>query len=32
MDFTSPLPADMQMLLEKWRNFINGTAADTFAQ
>ena len=32
MDFTSPLPADMQALLEKWRNFINGTAADTFAQ
>lgn len=28
MDFTSELPADMQMLLDKWRRYINGTTKD----
>jgi 23S rRNA pseudouridine1911/1915/1917 synthase len=32
MDFTSPLPQDMQQLLEKWRAYIHGTTADTFAE
>ncbi len=30
MDFDSPLPADMESLLCKWRKFINGTTTDTF--
>jgi 23S rRNA pseudouridine1911/1915/1917 synthase len=31
MDFTSPMPADMEALLQKWRNFINGTTRDAFS-
>ena len=27
MDFTSELPQDMHLLIEKWRNFVNGSAA-----
>jgi 23S rRNA pseudouridine1911/1915/1917 synthase len=30
MDFTSPMPQDMQALFEKWRGFIQGTTVDTF--
>ena len=30
MDFTSPMPQDMQALIEKWRGFIQGTTVDTF--
>ena len=26
MDFTSPMPQDMELLLEKWRNYIKGLA------
>ena len=26
MDFTSPLPQDMDLLLDKWRNYIKGLA------
>ena len=26
MDFTSPLPQDMEQLLDKWRNYIKGLA------
>lgn len=29
MDFTSPLPADLEQLLAKWRGYINGTTQDT---
>ena len=32
MDFTSPLPQDMQAVIEKWRNYISGTTQDTFEQ
>lgn len=32
MDFTSPLPDDLQQLVGKWRNYINGAAQDTFAE
>lgn len=31
MDFTSALPADLEVLIEKWRAFIMGTTNDTFA-
>lgn len=27
MDFTSDLPDDMRTLIDKWRNFVNGSAA-----
>lgn len=27
MDFSSPLPADMAALIDKWRTFVNGTTA-----
>ena len=26
MDFTSPMPQDMEQLLDKWRNYIKGLA------
>jgi len=26
MDFTSPIPQDMEQLLDKWRNYIKGLA------
>ena len=32
MDFTSPLPADLEQLLAKWRGYINGTTQDTFVE
>lgn len=32
MDFTSEWPEDMRLLIDKWRNFIKGTTADTFAE
>lgn len=32
MDFTSEWPDDMKALIEKWRGFIKGTTADTFAE
>ena len=32
MDFTSPLPADLEQLLAKWRGYINGTMQDTFVE
>lgn len=32
MDFTSELPDDMRLLIEKWRVFIKGTTKDTFAE
>ena len=32
MDFTSPLPADLEQLLAKWRSYINGTTQDTFVE
>jgi hypothetical protein len=32
MDFTSPLPADMQAVIDKWRNYINGAAQNTLEQ
>ena len=32
MDFTSPLPDDLRLLIEKWRNYISGTTQDTFAE
>lgn len=32
MDFTSPLPDDLRQLVGKWRNYINGTTQDTFAE
>lgn len=32
MDFTSPLPADLEQLLAKWRDYINGTTQDTFVE
>ncbi len=30
MDFTSPLAADMETLLERWRGYVKGTTRDTF--
>lgn len=30
MDFDSEWPEDLQLLIEKWRNFIAGTTQDTF--
>ena len=32
MDFTSELPADMSMLIDKWRGYVFGTAKDTFEE
>jgi len=32
MDFSAPLPADFQAVIDKWRTFINGTTADTFSE
>ena len=32
MDFTSPLPSDMDALIEKWRAYIKGTTNDTFEE
>lgn len=32
MDFTSELPADMSMLVDKWRGYISGTTKDTFEE
>lgn len=32
MDFTSPLPADLAQLIEKWRGYLSGTTQDTFAE
>ena len=32
MDFTSPLPSDMEQLIAKWRTYIGGTTQDTFAE
>ena len=32
MDFTSPLPADLEQLLAKWRGYINGTTQNTFVE
>ncbi len=29
MDFTSPLPSDMEAVIEKWRNYVHGSAQDT---
>lgn len=30
MDFSSPLPADMEQLIAKWRGYISGTTNNTF--
>lgn len=32
LDFTSPTPADLQNLIDKWRNYVAGTTRDTFSQ
>lgn len=32
MDFTSDLPTDLELLIDKWRNYILGTTNDTFAE
>lgn len=32
MDFTSELPADMSMLIDKWRGYVFGTTKDTFEE
>lgn len=32
MDFTSPLPDDLDALINKWRAYIKGTAADPFSE
>ncbi|MDD7128118.1 MAG: pseudouridine synthase, partial [Prevotella sp.] len=32
MDFTSEWPDDFKALIEKWRNYVSGTTADTMAQ
>lgn len=32
MDFTSDLPQDMMLLLDKWRVYMNGTTNDTFEE
>ena len=32
MDFTSEWPDDFKSLIEKWRNYVSGTTADTMAQ
>ena len=32
MDFTSPLPADMQAVIEKWRGYIHGTTNITIEE
>ena len=32
MDFTSDLPTDLELLIDKWRNYIFGTTNDTFAE
>lgn len=31
MDFTSPMPDDLEALITKWRGYVHGTAQDTFA-
>ena len=30
MDFTSELPEDLGAVIQKWREYINGTTRDTF--
>ena len=32
MDFTSEWPNDFKALIDKWRNYVSGTTADTMAQ
>lgn len=30
MDFTSPMPDDLEQLVDKWRSYVQGTTRDTF--